>query len=190
VSAELPATVPEVIGRLEAIEASAPKSDGVVCFARLYREVTQGVDVELVHATFADSRFLERLDVCFAGLFFSALASYEQDPSSASSAWAPLFAQRSRRGIAPLQFALAGMNAHINRDLPDATHGMVNMRTNVDLRADDDLRGSGWRRRAQIGDEVADREVGLVADAGDRRDRARRDGARNRFLIERPEVFE
>jgi hypothetical protein len=31
-----------------------------------------------------------------------------------------LFEQRSRRGIAPLQFALAGMNAHINRDLPVA----------------------------------------------------------------------
>ena len=30
------------------------------------------------------------------------------------------FEARSRRGIAPLQFALAGMNAHINRDLPVA----------------------------------------------------------------------
>lgn len=36
------------------------------------------------------------------------------------SAWAPLFADRARRGIAPLQFALAGMNAHINGDLPVA----------------------------------------------------------------------
>ena len=36
------------------------------------------------------------------------------------SAWVPLFAQRSRRGLTPLQFALAGMNAHINRDLPVA----------------------------------------------------------------------
>jgi hypothetical protein len=120
VSAEAPATIPEVIGRLEAIEASAPKSDGVACFARLYREVTQGVDAELAEQTFADTRFLERLDVCFAGLFFSALASYEQDPSTAPSAWTPLFTQRARRGIAPLQFALAGMNAHINRDLPAA----------------------------------------------------------------------
>jgi hypothetical protein len=120
VSAELPATVPDVIGRLEAIEASTPKSDGVACFARLYREVTQGVDAELAQQSFADPRFLERLDVCFAGLFFSALASYEQDPSTAPSAWTPLFSQRSRRGIAPLQFALAGMNAHINRDLPAA----------------------------------------------------------------------
>ena len=33
-------------------------------------------------------------------------------------AWAPLFAARARTDIAPLQFALAGMNAHINRDLP------------------------------------------------------------------------
>jgi hypothetical protein len=119
-SADPPSTVPEVISRLEAIEASAPRSDGVACFARLYREVTQGVDAELAQQNFADARFLEQLDVCFAGLFFSAFAAYEQDPSSAPSAWTPLFAQRSRRGIAPLQFALAGMNAHINRDLPVA----------------------------------------------------------------------
>ena len=32
----------------------------------------------------------------------------------------PLFTQRSKKGVAPLQFALAGMNAHINRDLPVA----------------------------------------------------------------------
>jgi len=32
----------------------------------------------------------------------------------------PLFSARSQQGIAPLQFALAGMNAHINRDLPVA----------------------------------------------------------------------
>ena len=41
-------------------------------------------------------------------------------PADTPSAWVPLFAQRSRRGVAPLQFALAGMNAHINRDLPVA----------------------------------------------------------------------
>src|SRR5207342_864211 len=82
-----PSSLPEVIHRLQAIEASAPHTDGIVCFA---------------------------------GLFFSALESYERDAASAPSAWMPLFAQRSRHGIAPLQFALAGMNAHINRDLPVA----------------------------------------------------------------------
>jgi hypothetical protein len=119
-NAKLPATVPEVIERLRAIEASASRSDGVACFARLYRQVTEGVNAELGQHTFANAQFLESLDVCFAGLFFSAFDAYRVKPASAPPAWAPLFSQRSRRGIAPLQFALAGMNAHINRDLPVA----------------------------------------------------------------------
>ena len=115
------APIAEVIRRLRMIEASASPSDGVVCFARLYREVTEGVGAELAREGFADARFLETLDIRFAGLFFSALESYDRDPTGGTpSAWVPLFAQRSRRGIAPLQFGLAGMNAHINRDLPVA----------------------------------------------------------------------
>jgi len=120
VSAQAPSSVPEVIERLRAIEASAPASDGVVCFARLYRRVTEGVNAELAGQVFADRPFLERLDVCFAGLFLSAVAAHEADPATTPPAWGPLFAQRSRRGVSPLQFALAGMNAHINRDLPVA----------------------------------------------------------------------
>ena len=109
-----------MVQRLQAIEDSAPRSDGVACFARLYRAVTEGVGADLTGRGFADARFLEALDVRFAELFFAALDAYQRDPAGAPSAWAPLFAQRSRRGIAPLQFALAGMNAHINRDLPVA----------------------------------------------------------------------
>jgi hypothetical protein len=115
-----PSHIADVIRRLRTIEASGSRSDGVVCFAGLYREVTEGVGAELTRQGFADNRFLETLDVQFAGLFFSALESYNRDPGGTPSAWVPLFAQRSRRGIAPLQFALAGMNAHINRDLPVA----------------------------------------------------------------------
>jgi hypothetical protein len=115
-----PSHIADVIRRLRTIEASGSRSDGVVCFARLYREVTEGVGAELRRQGFADNRFLETLDVQFAALFFSALESYGHDPARTPSAWVPLFSQRSRRGIAPLQFALAGMNAHINRDLPVA----------------------------------------------------------------------
>ncbi len=112
--------IADVIERLRTIEGSAPSSDGVACFARLYLAVTEGVGADLAGRGFADARFLETLDVHFAGLFFAALESYAADPAKAPSAWVPLFEQRSRRGIAPLQFALAGMNAHINRDLPVA----------------------------------------------------------------------
>jgi hypothetical protein len=106
-----------VVAQLRAVEESAKASDGVVCFARMYREVTESLDAQLATATFSDVPFLEALDVAFAGLFFSA---FESAPERMPSAWAPLFAARSRRGIAPLQFAFAGMNAHINADLPVA----------------------------------------------------------------------
>jgi len=113
-------TVAEVIARMRAVEAASRPADGVACFARLYRQVSEGVNAELARSSFADRRFLERLDVRFANLFFGALEGYERDRARAPSACLPLFAARSRRGIAPLQFALAGMNAHINRDLPIA----------------------------------------------------------------------
>lgn len=119
-TAPLPDSVPAVIARLSAIEGSARPSDGVVCFARLYREVTESVGAELAQRRTAETPFLERLDVGFAGLFFSALDAYEEGAATVPSAWVPLFAHRSRRGVAPLQFVLAGVNAHINRDLPVA----------------------------------------------------------------------
>ena len=113
-------SVPDVIDRLRAIESASPLSNGVSCFARLYREVTEGVNAELEHRAVADARFIAELDVCFAGLFFSAFDAHHRKPGSEPPAWRPLFAGQSARGVAPLQFALAGMNAHINRDLPVA----------------------------------------------------------------------
>ena len=93
-----PTTVPEVIARIRAVEASARRSDGVACFARLYREVTEGVDADLGRSTFADPRFLERLDIVFANLFFTALDTHAREPAGTPSRWAPLFAARSRGG--------------------------------------------------------------------------------------------
>jgi hypothetical protein len=113
-------TVPEVLAQLQAVAAGLPRGDGLACFVRLYVEVTDGVNAALDRSTFANSAFLERLDVVFAGLFLRTLEASAKAPGSVPRAWAPLFEARSGRGIAPLQFALAGMNAHINRDLPVA----------------------------------------------------------------------
>src|SRR6476619_4987727 len=116
-----PATVAEVITRMAAILDPLTNSDGVACFTRLYLAVTEGVQARLEGLSFADPLFLADLDVRFANLYFAALDSASRsDPSEVPRAWAPLFEARSRRGIAPLQFAIAGMNAHINRDLPVA----------------------------------------------------------------------
>lgn len=110
-----PSSVAGVVARMESAVSTLPHSDGVACFTRLYLSVTEGVQERLAGVTFADPRFLARLDVVFADLFFAAL-----DPARMPRAWAPLVDARTTRGIAPLQFALAGMSAHINRDLPVA----------------------------------------------------------------------
>src|SRR4051794_12266753 len=105
---------------MDAIVAGLPRADGVSCFTRLYGDATRGVDTRLRGSDFQAPRFLERLDVDFAGLFFDAVDAFAHTPARAPRAWLPLFEARSRRGIAPLQYAFAGMNAHINRDLPVA----------------------------------------------------------------------
>jgi Family of unknown function (DUF5995) len=96
-----------------------PAGDGIWCFSRLYQAVTDQVRSSIADATFHDPAFLDRLDAAFANLYFSALASYVDDKPDTPRAWYPLFAARSEPKAA-LQFALAGMNAHINRDLPVA----------------------------------------------------------------------
>lgn len=108
-----PKTIAEVVARMQAIEAALPERDGVAWFTRLYLAVTESVQAALKPRAFADRRFVERLDVVFANLFFAALVK-------PTRAWAPLIACRAQPDTAPIQFALCGMNAHINRDLPVA----------------------------------------------------------------------
>jgi hypothetical protein len=119
-AAEPPATIEDVVARLQAIEPALPPGDGVAWFAKLYLEVTRSVGTALIPATFRDPAFLLQLDLAFAGLFFDALGRSLRKPPATPKAWAPLIEARATRGIAPIQFALAGMNAHINRDLPIA----------------------------------------------------------------------
>jgi hypothetical protein len=85
-------------------------------FNELYLAVTKAVAVESATATYEDAAFISRLDVVFADLYFQAVDDLEAGRKP-SRAWAPLFEQRAKHGIAPLQFAVAGMNAHINHDL-------------------------------------------------------------------------
>jgi hypothetical protein len=124
-SAGLPApgppvtTVPEVIARMEAIKAALPAADGLACFNSVYLGVTQQVGSGLGQSFFADPVFTTHLDVAFAGLYLAA-ADAAADPASVPLAWRPLVEQRANGGIEPIQFALAGINAHINHDLPIA----------------------------------------------------------------------
>ncbi len=112
-------TIDEVIQWMEEIDAEVPPSDGVGYFNRLYLQTTLEIQHRRIAAGFEDSGFLERLDVDFANMYFAAHLASEQHREPPSG-WAALFHARSRPGTLPIQFALAGMNVHVNHDLPIA----------------------------------------------------------------------
>ena len=110
-----PNPVADVVTRLRAISASVSANDGAGVFNNVYLQVTQAVLDRLRSGdTFEDNAFITDLDVRFAERWFDAYSA----PGNKPKAWAPLFAARTEKGIAPIQFALAGMNAHIENDLP------------------------------------------------------------------------
>jgi uncharacterized protein DUF5995 len=120
VAQRLPGRMDGVIGRMREINAALPPGDGIAAFTVLYLAVTEAVAERAKSGTFEDVRFVRWLDVAFAKLYFEALRNILLGRGAIPKAWAPLVEARGRKDVVALQFALAGMNAHINRDLPIA----------------------------------------------------------------------
>ncbi|MET8546158.1 DUF5995 family protein [Kitasatospora sp. NPDC004799] len=113
---QLPATIDEVISHMEQVDAELDPRDGVACFNRVYLKVTKLVKEHVTAGTFQDPAFLERMDVIFAGRYLKNVDDAKAG-RSAELAWRPVFEARDNRVLWPIQFVLAGMNAHINHDL-------------------------------------------------------------------------
>jgi hypothetical protein len=114
-----PQSIPEALQVLQTIDAMCVPGDGLKWFNLLYLTVTQAVENRVAAGGFNDPLWLAELDVQFAALYFSALhAALTGAPCPGS--WNAVFSRRDQAEIARIQFALAGMNAHINHDLPFA----------------------------------------------------------------------
>ncbi len=129
--AELTGTTPatsiaEVVERLAAIRDYAAstsllgENDGIASFAKLYHVITRRVGEMVENGEFHSSPFLVRLDLEFAERFFQALRRYAADIHTAPGVWRVLFDNRSDPNVAPVNFAVLGVNAHINFDLAHA----------------------------------------------------------------------
>jgi len=113
-----PLTSPaEVLPRLRAVAAALPAADGLGYFNRMYVTMTEALEARLGDHAFGDPQFIERLEVRFVNLYLEVITDSVTRPNAVSKAWWPLVAQRQDGEVAPIQFALAGMNAHINHDL-------------------------------------------------------------------------
>ncbi|WP_018548977.1 DUF5995 family protein [Streptomyces sp. LaPpAH-108] len=120
-------TVDTVLSRMRALAARLPARDGVAVFNRVYLAVTEEVDRRLGAGEFPDRRAAATLDVRFAERYLTAVDAAEADRRP-PACWRPLFQLRRHPGVRPLQFALAGINAHIGHDLAlavvDACHAL------------------------------------------------------------------
>jgi hypothetical protein len=113
-------TVTGVISTLEKIEAVAAATtrgpdDGVACFTRLYTTITKAVLAAIKNDIFEDEEFITQLDLTFAQRYFSALGQV-----TTPHCWTVLLNRRQAPGIHPIAFAVSGVNAHVNFDLPIA----------------------------------------------------------------------
>jgi hypothetical protein len=114
-----PQSVGGVLQIMNAIEAVCIDGDGLKWFNWLYRQVTQAVETRIVAGGFSDPAWLAELDVQFARLYFGAL-KFALSGQPPAACWQALFERRNQTAIARIQFALAGINAHINHDLAQA----------------------------------------------------------------------
>jgi hypothetical protein len=117
------ASIPEVVERLAAIRDYAAstsllgENDGIAAFTRLYHVITAHIGEMADRGEFRNGDFLVRLDIEFAERFFDAIRAYARDMNSAPRVWRVIFDNRSDPRIPAINFAIAGVNAHINFDL-------------------------------------------------------------------------
>ncbi|MCK0113190.1 DUF5995 family protein [Ornithinimicrobium sp. F0845] len=108
-------SVPAVVSALRDLSDELDHGDGVWQFNRMYLQVTELVEQRLNEGYFENDRFMERLDIVFAHLYLDTVQA-DAEGRAIPDCWEPVFASRSVP-LAPIQFAIAGMNAHINHDL-------------------------------------------------------------------------
>lgn len=114
-----PVSLTEVVARMDRIARVLPADDGITQFNHLYETTTQNMIRGINEGDFEDGAFMTDFTVHFASFYFEAVSEYFSPSGHTPQAWLALFENRGRsRELKPVQFALAGMHAHINRDLP------------------------------------------------------------------------
>jgi hypothetical protein len=113
-------TMADVLETMRTIDRiCSGEADGLKWFNWLYLHVTEAVKARINAGNFTDAAWMADLDVKFANLYFGALCNYLTQ-NNCPDCWVALFSVRGDARIARIQFAMAGVNAHINHDLPEA----------------------------------------------------------------------
>ncbi|WP_320779004.1 DUF5995 family protein [Streptomyces sp. CRN 30] len=108
----LTTAVDTVLSRMRALDAALPRQDGLAVFNRVYLTVTEEVDRRVDTGLLPDTEAAITLDVHFAERYLTVA-----EGAPAPACWRPLLRSRHHPGVRAVQFALAGINAHVGHDL-------------------------------------------------------------------------
>lgn len=108
-----------VVRRMREIGGQLPPRDGLAVFNDVYLSVTEELARRVAAGWFADPATAGALGARFGELYLVAVDTVQRGLRP-SACWWPLFQARRHPGIHAVQFALAGINAHIAHDLPVA----------------------------------------------------------------------
>lgn len=106
-------TPAQASARMAQINVDLPPNDGVSLFNRIYLISRQNVLQAVNEGYFRNPSYIRRLDSEFVKYW---LKAYDSQPN-VPICWKPLFKERMNPHILPVQFILAGLTAHIFRDL-------------------------------------------------------------------------
>lgn len=110
-------TVAGVVQRMRAVGADLPARDGVAVFNRVYLLVTEELHARMSGGLFETAETSRELAVRFATRYLDAVEG-TAGGARPPACWRPLLTARGHPEVRPLQFALAGINAHVGHDLP------------------------------------------------------------------------
>ena len=119
---DVPAVVDQLTKMQDVLERVPPRHTGnpLADFNRLYRAITESVLERLYAGSFADPAFLSRLDVEFAARYFDALRQWGDARNGCPRVWKVMLGRVGGPQTSAPASASAGINAHLNFDLPFA----------------------------------------------------------------------
>jgi len=110
----------EILARMAAIQRLYPADDGIARFNYVYGATTANMKAAIEAGRFNNPDFMRAFTIRFADHYLTAFDDFwngrlDEVPLS----WRPLFALHEKvTEFEPVQFVIAGMDAHIGRDLP------------------------------------------------------------------------
>jgi hypothetical protein len=98
---------------IESLDSIAKSFSGGSCFATLYMETMQQIELQIHKMPPEEIQQIRKLEISFANLFLEECHRFK-DSNRVNETWRPYF---TGRNLSSLQYRLFGINAHINGDL-------------------------------------------------------------------------